>query len=286
MIAIRRIETAPGMVFELSLGGPADADLVLMLHGFGVSRFLWNAQAAALAGAGFLAAAPNQRGYSAGARPDPAEPADYRIDLLIGDALDIVAALGHANRRFHLVGHDWGASLAWEIAERSPERLASLAILSRPHPQSFARALAAPDGEQMRRSRHHRSFLEPGAGPAILADDAKWLRTRLAANGVPPAAIAAHLSVIGTPPAMEAALAWYRARGPRHRPVGATRVPTLYIWGDADDTVGRMAAEGTGAFIAAPYQFAVLRDVGHYAPDQVPDRVNALLLAHLARHPA
>ncbi len=101
---------------------------------------------------------------------------------------------------------------------------------------------------------------------------------------MPAAAIAAHLSVIGNPAAMEAALAWYRARGVRHAPVGPTRVPTLFIWGDADDTVGRMAAEGTGEFIAAPYRFEALPGVGHYAADQVPDRVNALLLAHLAQH--
>jgi pimeloyl-ACP methyl ester carboxylesterase len=107
---------------------------------------------------------------------------------------------------------------------------------------------------------------------------------RLARNGVPGAAIEAHLSVIGNPPAMEAALAWYRARGER-QPIGPTTVPTLFIWGDADDTVGRAAAEGTGEFIAAPYRFEALPSVGHYAADQVPERVNALLLEHLARHP-
>jgi pimeloyl-ACP methyl ester carboxylesterase len=182
-------------------------------------------------------------------------------------------------QRFHLVGHDWGGSLAWLIADRWPERLASLTMLSRPHPASFARALAMPDGEQAYRSRHHREFLDPAAGPRLLADDAAWLRARLARNGVPEAAIAAHLSVIGSPPAMEAALAWYRARGER-QPVGPTKVPSLFIWGDADDTVGQAAAEGTGEFIAADYQFAVLPGVGHYAADQVPERVTALLLDH------
>ena len=284
MIDIRRIETAPGMVFDASVGGADAAPLVLMLHGFGVSRHLWNAQVFALAQAGFFAAAPNQRGYAVDARPDPSDHANYRVDRLIGDALDIVAALGHGDRRFHLVGHHWGASVAWQIADQHPERLGSLTILSRPHPLSFTRALNLPDGEQARRSRHHTAFLDPGAGPNILADDAKWLRTRLAANGVPPAAIEAHLSVIGNPPAMEAALAWYRARGVRHQPLGPISVPTLYIWGDADDTVGRVAAEGTGEFIAAPYRFEVLPGVGHYAADQVPERVNALLLEHLAHH--
>jgi pimeloyl-ACP methyl ester carboxylesterase len=250
-----------------------------------VSRFYWDAQLPALAAAGYFAVAPNQRGYSAEARPDPADHALYRVDRLIGDAFDIAASLGHGDRRFHLVGHDWGASLAWQIADEHPERLASLTSLSRPHPLAFARALALPDGEQARWSQHHSRFLQPNAGPDILADNANWLRTRLAANGVPAAVIERHLSVLGNPPAMEAALAWYRARGVRHAPVQATKVPTLFLWGDNDDTVGRVAAEGTSEFIAAPYQFEVLPGVGHYAADQVPERVNELLLAHLARYP-
>jgi pimeloyl-ACP methyl ester carboxylesterase len=106
----------------------------------------------------------------------------------------------------------------------------------------------------------------------------------LARNGVPREAIEKHLSVIGNPPAMEAALAWYRARGER-QPVGFIKVPTLFIWGEADDTVGRIAAEGTAEFIAADYRFVPLPGVGHYAADQVPAPVNELLLDHLARHP-
>jgi pimeloyl-ACP methyl ester carboxylesterase len=281
----RSIEMASGMTFDVSVSGPDVAPLVLMLHGFGVSRFFWNAQVRAVGAAGYLAVAPNQRGYAAGARPDPANHASYRVDRLIGDAFDVVAAVGHGDRRFHLVGHDWGASLAWQIADQHPERLASLTILSRPHPLAFARALELPDDEQRQRSGHHTTFLEADAGPNILADNANWLRTRLTKNGVPPVAIEAHLSVIGNPSAMEAALAWYRARGVRHAPVAPTRVPTLFIWGDQDDTVGRAAAEGTAEFIAAPYHFAELPGVGHYAADQVPKQVNSLLLEHLKRHP-
>ena len=284
MSETRLIETAPGLVFDVSIGGAGDAPLVLLLHGFSVSRFFWNAQVAALADAGYFALAPNQRGYAQGARPDPADLESYRVERLIGDALDLVAATGHGERRFHLVGHDWGASLAWAIAYRQPERLGSLTILSRPHPLSFARALAMPDGEQARRSQHHQAFLQADAGPRLLADDAREIRTRLGNAGVPPAAIAAHLAVLGKPEAMEAALAWYRARGERQM-LGPIRVPTLYIWGDADDTVGRTAAAGTGEFIAAPYRFEVLPGVGHYAADQVPGKVNTLLLEHLSRHP-
>ncbi|HTV44914.1 MAG TPA: alpha/beta fold hydrolase [Stellaceae bacterium] len=283
MIETRNIETAPGLVFDASLAGTAPAPLVLMLHGFCVSRHYWDNQLPVLAAAGYFAVAPNQRGYAAGARPDPAIYDHYRIDKLIDDALAIVSALGYGERPFHLVGHDWGGSLSWIIADRWPERLASLTMLSRPHPASFARAMQT-DPEQPHRSRHHHELLDPGAGPRLLADNGKWVRDRLRRNGVPAAAIDKHLGVIGNPPAMEAALAWYRARGER-QPVGPTRVPTLFIWGEADDTVGRIAAEGTAEFIAAEYRFAPLAGVGHYAADQVPARVNELLLDHLARHP-
>ncbi|MES2710090.1 MAG: alpha/beta hydrolase [Pseudomonadota bacterium] len=285
MIENRQVEAQPGLVFDISVAGPADGTLVLMLHGFAVSRHLYDEQLPALGAAGYRAAAPNQRGYSPGARPDPARFALYDIELLLEDAMAFVAALGHAERRFHLVGHDWGGSLSWELAARHPDRIASLTMLSRPHPGAFARALR-DDPEQPTRSQHHKAFLAPDAVPKLLADDARWLRTRHAANGIPAAATEKHLSVIGTPDAMEAALAWYRARGTVHRPIGAITVPTLFIWGDADDTVGRMAAEGTGEFIDAPYRFEVLPGVGHYAADQQPERVNELLLAHLAAHPA
>jgi pimeloyl-ACP methyl ester carboxylesterase len=285
MITVQSIRTEPGLTFDVSTAGPADGPLVLMLHGFGVSRYFWDAQVEALGRAGYHAVAPNQRGYALEARPDPADHGKYRIDLLIADALAIAEILGKPGR-FHLAGHDWGGSLSWHIADQYPERLASLTMLSRPHPQAFNAALALPDGEQKRRSGHHSRFLDPQAGPDNLADDARWLRTRLAANGVPQAKIEKHLSVIGNPQAMEAALAWYRARGTHHQPVGPTKTPTLYIWGDADDTVGRAAAEGTVNFIAAPYQFAELPGVGHYAADQVPEPVNDLMLQHLGRHPA
>ena len=201
----------------------------------------------------------------------------------MSDALDIVAAAGQSGRRFHLVGHDWGGSLSWIIAARYPERLCSLTMLSRPHPASFLRALALPDGEQKRRSGHHKAFLEPDAVPKLLANNCEWLRSRHMRQGMPEAATDAHMSVLGNEAALEAALAWYRSSGPR-QPLGPIKVPTLYIWGDADDTVGRVAAEGTGEFIEAPYNFEVLAGVGHYAADQVPDKVNALLLAHLRRH--
>ncbi|MCW2573476.1 MAG: hypothetical protein JWO88_3534 [Frankiales bacterium] len=285
MSDLEKITIAPGLTFDTLVAGEKGAPLVLLLHGFAESMHCWRAQIAALAAAGYRAMAPSQRGYSPDARPDVNEPAHYHIDRLMDDAMAIVATSGHGERRFHLAGHDWGGSIAWALADRYPARVASLTVLSRPHPNAFNRALQMEDGDQAHRSRHHKAFLEPDAADVVLADDAKWLRDRLAANGVPPEAIERHLAVLGNKDAMEAALAWYRARGAIRGPLGPIRVPTLSIWGDADDTVGRMAAEGTEDFIAAPYRFEVLPGVGHFAADQAPDRVSELMLAHLAAHP-
>jgi pimeloyl-ACP methyl ester carboxylesterase len=267
-----QVTTASGLTFDVLIDGPEMGAPVLLLHGFAESFHHWDAQVAALARAGYRAIAPSQRGYSPDARPDPADTGNYVFGSLVDDPMQIAAEL--SLKRFHLVGHDWGGSIAWGIADMYPERLASLTILSRPHPNAFNRALALPDGEQKHRSRHHRAFLEPGAAAVVLANDAEWLRVRWDAAGV-----------LGNPAAMEAALAWYRARGAIRSPLGAIRVPTLYIWGDADDTVGRPAAEWTREYVSASYEFAVLPGGGHFTADQMPEAVNALMLAHLARHP-
>jgi pimeloyl-ACP methyl ester carboxylesterase len=282
MADVIQVTTAPGLTFDVLVDGPADGAPVLLLHGFAESFHHWDAQIAALARAGYRAIAPSQRGYSPGARPDPANTDNYVFDMLADDPMQIAAQL-HL-KRFHLVGHDWGGSIAWGIADKHPGRLASLTILSRPHPNAFNRALELPDGEQKHRSRHHRAFLEPGAAAVVLANDAAWLRVRWDAAGVPKVAQEKHLAVLGNPAAMEAALAWYRARGAIRSPLGVIRVPTLYIWGDADDTVGRPAAEWTHEWVSGGYEFAVLPGGGHFTADQMPEAVSMLMLKHLKRN--
>ena len=136
-----KITIAPHLVFDAITAGTPGAPLVLLLHGFAESMHCWRAQVAGLGDMGYRAIAPSQRGYSPGARPDPREFSHYLIDRLMDDAMAIVAAAGYGEARFHLVGHDWGGSIAWGIADRHHERLASLTILSRPHPNAFNRAL-------------------------------------------------------------------------------------------------------------------------------------------------
>ncbi|MCL2430579.1 MAG: alpha/beta hydrolase [Alphaproteobacteria bacterium] len=280
------IDIAPELRFRACVDGLARAPLVLLLHGYPQSRHSWREQLPALSAQGYCAVAPDQRGYSPTARPDPGDLGNYRYDRLVEDVIDLATALGYADQRFHLVGHDWGGQVAWGVADRHPDRLASLTVLSRPHPTAFRMALEAADGEQARRSRHHRAFLDPATSQRLLEDDARRLRAGLTDSGVPSDQVNRYLSVLDGAPALEAALAWYRANPGLRASLGSIRVPTLYVWGDADATVTRAAAEGTAAHIGAPYQFAELPGIGHFATDQASAVVNELLVSHLSRHPA
>jgi pimeloyl-ACP methyl ester carboxylesterase len=167
------LTTRSGLTFTADVAGPVDGPLVLLLHGFPESRHSWREALPELAKAGYRAVAPDQRGYSPGARPDPVDLSNYAFDKLVNDALEIAAAAGCEARRFHLVGHDWGGQVSWGVANTNPQRLASLTVLSRPHPLAFRRALQDPKGDQKHRSRHHGKFLEPETGRLLTEDNAK-----------------------------------------------------------------------------------------------------------------
>ncbi len=267
------------LTFHARLQGPASGEPVVLLHGFPQSSYEWRHQQRALAAAGYRTVAFDQRGYSPGSRPPAAT--DYRMDLLIGDVLGVADALGIAT--FHLVGHDWGAAVAWVVAATHPERLRSLTAVSVPHPAAYAAALTDPGSEQSRKSAYIETFAAPGAGARFGAADSTFLDV-VFAKVLPPADIARYRAVLGSPDAMQAALNWYVANNPRRAPgpaVSAVRVRTLYVYSTGDCCLGRDAADATGAFVAAPYRYEVLDGVSHWVPEEAPERLDALLLAHL-----
>jgi pimeloyl-ACP methyl ester carboxylesterase len=278
---VETIATPAGRFTALT-AGERGAPLVILLHGYPQSRHSWREQVPALGAAGYRAVAPDQRGYSPGVRPDPNDLAHYGIDRLVQDVLDIADAEGGSTARFHLVGHDWGGQVAWITATQHPDRVRSLSVLSRPHPAAFRRAYKEDADNQRYRSRHHKAFHDPNTATMLMENDAARLRTRLAEAGVPASSIDEYVSVLGTSQAMEAALAWYRAAGLiAEMTIGAVTVPTLYVWGEEDASVGRAAAEGTAQYVTGPYRFVPIPRVGHFVTDQVPGHVNTLLLAHL-----
>jgi pimeloyl-ACP methyl ester carboxylesterase len=277
--AIRSLEIRVGaLTFEVDVAGAAGRPLVLLLHGFPHSSHSFRRELPALAHAGYLAIAPNQRGYSPNARP--LSRADYATRALLDDALALAGAFG--GERFHLVGHDWGGQLAWLLASSEPRKVASLCVLSRPHPRAFARALKA-DPAQSERSRHHRAYDDPNTAARLLADDARGLRKTLRACGVAPDVAEVYVARLAQPGALDAALHWYRAAA-SGEPLraGVIEVPTLYVWGDADANVGRAAAEATAEHVSAPYRFEVIAGGAHTLTDQPGVDVTQLIVSHVA----
>ena len=185
------------LVFTAEVRGDATSPLVLMLHGFPQTSHSWRHQLGPLADAGYFVVAPDQRGYSAGARP--AQQGDYATERLLADALGMARSLGH--ERLHVVGHDWGGQLAWLLAGGYPERIMSLTVLSRPHPAAFAQALKQDQG-QADRSKHHRAFQNPDTADLMLEDGSRRLRRSLRDQGVPEQDADAYLQVLGQPAAL------------------------------------------------------------------------------------
>ena len=274
------------LVFDALAAGPAGGPLVILLHGFPQTGMAFAAQLRALGKAGFRAVAPDQRGYSPGARPDAREA--YVMGNFVSDVVGIAAALGYD--RFHLVGHDWGGAVAWVTALRHSERVSTLSVLSTPHFAALAAQRAESTSDQAGRSSYFRRFGAPGAELWMLADDMAVLRQVLA--GVPAPQRETYLRRFADPATLRAALAWYHVFAPSPTPASVPRpsapapappiqVPTLYVWGALDQSFGRAAAEATREHVAGPYTFHVLDDVGHWIPETAPDTVTQLLLAHM-----
>jgi len=269
--------------FDTWADGPADGELVLLLHGFPQTSWCWRNQLPALAAAGYRAVAPDQRGYSPGARPADVE--SYRNAALVADVVGLADALGAD--RFHLVGHDWGGAIAWQVAGRHAERVATLTVLSTPHPVALGEALAGQlGGDQVSRSGYMALFREPGAEHGMLADDAAVLRTMLVATGLPADEAAVYVEALGTPEALGAALNWYRGADLTLLDgLGPITSPTLYVWSTDDPALGREAAEATAQHVAGPYRFEVLDGIGHWIAEQSPAHLTTLLLDHVTAPP-
>jgi pimeloyl-ACP methyl ester carboxylesterase len=268
------------MVFDVTDGGPPDGEPVLLLHGFPQDRTAFDRLAPVLHGAQLRTLAPDQRGYSPGARPRGR--AHYRISETVQDALALLDAAGLDGA--HVVGHDWGGAVAWAMAAGHPDRVRTLTAVSTPHPAALTRALVTSD--QALRSYYMGLFQLPVAPERLLlAGDGAALRRLLTRGGLPPAAVDHYVARMQEPGALSAALGWYRAIPWTSRePVGTVRVPTLHLWSTGDAFLGRAATEATARFVDAPYRLEVLEGVPHWIPELAADRAGELITAHVREH--
>jgi pimeloyl-ACP methyl ester carboxylesterase len=278
-ITIDDAELGP-LVFDVVVAGPADGPAVILLHGFPETSHAWRYQVPVLVEAGYRVIAPDQRGYSPGARPSAV--AAYRSDRLVADVVALADAL-HVDR-FHLVGHDWGGAVAWQVAGHHPDRLLTLTVLSTPHPAAFGVALAGDDGgDQAERSSYMDLFRAEGTEDGMLANDAVGLRLVYLGSGMTEAEAAPYLEAMSSTEALGAALNWYRGADiTLVEGLGPIVTPTLYVWSTNDIALGREAAEATARFVEGPYRFEVLEGVDHWVAEHGADEVNRLLLEHLA----
>ena len=267
--------TRDGLVFDVRDAGPVDGTPVVLLHGFPQDSRSWDALSPLLHARGYRTLAPDQRGYSPGARPGTRHA--YRVSELTEDivALIEIAGLGPV----HLVGHDWGAAVAWELAAQRPDLLRSLAALSVPHPAAFVRALFS--SSQALRSWYMLFFQLPWLPERQISSGKSWERA-LRSTGMSSAAAARDADLMRDRDAARSALNWYRAimfSRPAVLP-GKITIPTLYVWSDGDTAIGPKGAELTSRFVAAPYTYEVLEGVSHWIPEEAPGMLDALLGRH------
>jgi pimeloyl-ACP methyl ester carboxylesterase len=263
--------------FDAIAAGPEDGRPVLLLHGFPEAAVEWEHQVATLGVLGYRAVAPDQRGYSPQVRPEQAS--EYSIDHLVADVVAIADRLGWPE--FDLVGHDWGAAVAWHVAAEHPDRVRTLATVSVPHPAAFATALRE-DPEQQLMSRYMQTFQGKQAEKLLLDDNAKALR-QMYDRKPPPSRIEDYVQRFSEEGAMTAALNWYRAMK-FNRPCDDVTVPTLYVWSTEDTALGSTGAFGTAKHVTGPYRFEMIEDVGHWVAEEAPEQLTALLLEHYAEH--
>jgi pimeloyl-ACP methyl ester carboxylesterase len=250
-------------------GDPGGVPVVL-LHGFPDSARLWRHQVPVLVAHGFRVIVPDLRGFGRSGRP--ADVAAYRLQHVVDDVTAILDTLGVGTA--HVVGHDWGAAVAWFAAIRCPERVGKLVILSVPHP------LVPATLRQLEMAWYTLFFQFEGvAEETIQYDDWAWLRAFCRGDGDE----AQWLEDLSRPGALTAALNWYRANLAPRRPgpppeLPPVTAPTMAIWSAGDHYLDGARVERSSAFVTGPWRYEQIPGASHWIPLDAPDRVNELLL--------
>ena len=250
---------------------------VLLLHGFPDSSRLWRHQIPALVAAGYRVIAPDQRGFGLSDKPEAIE--QYRMQTLLADVMGVLNQAGV--ERAHVVGHDWGAAVAWALAAFLPQRVASLAALSVSHPATYFSGI-----EQYEKSWYMLLFQFVGVAEEALSRD-DWRMLRLWIGEARDLEV--YIADLSRPGALTAGLNWYRAnatpasifRVAPATPTPPITVPTLGIWSTGDRFCGEQGFLRPEGIITGPYRYERIENASHWIPIDQPDRLNTLLLEFL-----
>jgi pimeloyl-ACP methyl ester carboxylesterase len=285
---------ANGVEFEVATLPPAKEDtgkLALCLHGFPECAYSWRLQMPMLAALGYRVWAPNLRGYGGSSCPTGVDA--YRTQTLVDDVAGLIAASGATD--ILLLAHDWGGVLAWALAIERPELVQRLIVCNLPHPACFQRELRRPP--QMFMSWYMALFQLPRLPEWLLtrnraaAVSQMFLRTARDKAKFPREVTEVYRANALRPGGMTAMLHWYRAL---RRPGGLrdivakhgtqVKVPTLFLWGDADVALSIKTTDGTEKYVP-DLTFRVLPGVSHWVQQDAPETVNAMIEAWVKGEP-
>jgi pimeloyl-ACP methyl ester carboxylesterase len=241
-----------GVGLHVDVWGPEEGPAVVLLHGFPDTGRLWTKQVPALTAAGYRVIVPDQRGY--GQSDKPADVEAYNLLFLASDVSTVMDAAGVA--RAHVVGHDWGAAVAWGVASFAADRVDHLAVLSVGHPLSFRDAGL----EQREKSWYMLLFQFEGIAEQWLSAD-NWANLRSWGRHPDVDAVIAELEADGS---LTPGLNWYRANVP----------PRSFV---------EQQMTGSAAFVSGLWRYERIDGPGHWLQWEAPDRVNTLLLDFFAR---
>ena len=252
------------LIFDCRVAGISNkGDGVILLHGFPETSHMWGELMTLLSSKGFRVVAPDQRGYSHGARPK--KVSDYKFEYLVDDVFSVAESFGF--KQFHLVGHDWGAIIGWGMVAAKPDRVLSWTAMSVPHPNAFGDALKT-DEDQKKKSRYFRFFKLPFIPEFYFSfNNYKNLKNIWIKSTAEE--IDAYLQVFKGKGALKASLNWYRANiGSKSINeslivLGDINTPSQLIWGNKDMALGRRGTELTEKFMKGPYHFIEI-DAGHW----------------------
>lgn len=271
-LAGQRVEVNGLSLFVVDEGA---GEPVILLHGFPDSADLWRHQVPALLGGGFRVIAPDLRGFGDSDKPEKID--DYVIFNALADLRALMDALGV--ERAHVVGHDFGAGIAWLMGSVEPARVNKLAVLSVGHPGAISRPLF----KQMQLSWYTFFFQFAGTAEAALAkDDWSLFRAWLASSPDMDRSIEA----MSRPGALTAGLSWYRAN---MRPeIWGTEIPfpevpvaTMGIWSSGDFALTEEQMTDSVQYCSGPWRYERIEGAGHWMQLDKPAEINALLLDFL-----
>ena len=261
-----------GIEYEVTGEGPP----VVLLHGFPDSGRLWRHQVPALAEAGFQVIVPDLRGYGRSDKPEDIEA--YSLMRLAGDVMAILA--DQQIPRANVVGHDWGAALAWALASLVPGQVDHLVTLSVGHPATFRRT-----PRQREKSWYMLLFQFPGIAERWLTED-NWSNFRTWARHPDADQVISELEAAGS---LTPGLNWYRANVPPESWVGPplqlppVQAPTMGVWSTGDPALTEAQMTDSAENVAGPWRYERLDGPGHWMQLDAPDQVNALLTDFLPR---